>query len=63
MLQLVQLSDDIRRHRRRHLREMEYERESRQQRRSSKYDYDRELIVGVDREVVYDRPPVRGYLN
>ncbi|KLU83355.1 hypothetical protein MAPG_02417 [Magnaporthiopsis poae ATCC 64411] len=63
VLQLVQLSDDIRRHRRRHLREMEYERESRQQRRSSKYDYDRELIVGVDREVVYDRPPVRGYLN
>ncbi|EJT70424.1 hypothetical protein GGTG_11448 [Gaeumannomyces tritici R3-111a-1] len=66
VLQLVQLTDDIRRHRRRHLREIEYERETRDnrhRRRSSKYDYDRELVVGVDREVVYDRPPVRGYLS
>lgn len=66
VLQLVQVTDEIRRRRNRHLREIEYERETRDnrhRRRSSKYDYDRELVVGVDREVVYDRPPVRGYLN
>ncbi|KAL8391096.1 hypothetical protein RB595_009918 [Gaeumannomyces hyphopodioides] len=66
VLHLVQLTDDIRRHRRRHLREIEYERETRDnrhRRRSSKYDYEHEFVVGVDREVTYERPPVRGYLS
>ncbi|KAI6365416.1 hypothetical protein MCOR25_005344 [Pyricularia grisea] len=69
VLRLVELSDDIRRHRRRHLREVELDREYRDvdyYRRSSRRNgdkyYDRELEVDVDREVYYDRRP-RGYLR
>ncbi|KAH8838174.1 hypothetical protein MCOR27_006713 [Pyricularia oryzae] len=69
VLRLVEVSDDIRRHRRRHLREIEWDREYRDvdyyrrssRRRGDNY-YDREFEVDVDREVVYDRRP-RGYIR
>ncbi|KAK8074955.1 hypothetical protein PG997_009618 [Apiospora hydei] len=71
VLELVNVSDQIRRARRERAKEIEWERESRDRwerrhrhRRSmgrDKYDDERERIV--EHEVVYDRAPVRGYLR
>ncbi|KAK8061277.1 hypothetical protein PG994_007643 [Apiospora phragmitis] len=67
VLELVNISDSIRRARRERAREIEWERESRDRwerrhrHRRSKYDDERERIV--EHEVIYDRPPVRGYLR
>lgn len=73
VLQLVNISDEIRRSRRRRAREIEWEQEVRDssdrrryhhhsERRSAGWDkVDDERII--EREVVYDRGPVRGYLR
>ncbi|KAK8016246.1 hypothetical protein PG993_014435 [Apiospora rasikravindrae] len=71
VLELVNVSDQIRRARRERAKEIEWERESRDRwerrhrhRRSmgrDKYDDERERIV--EHEVIYDRAPVRGYLR
>ncbi|KAH8661937.1 hypothetical protein BX600DRAFT_437371 [Xylariales sp. PMI_506] len=66
VLELVNLSDVIRRSRRQRAHEIEYERETRERwdrrhrhRRSIGWDDERV----VEHEVIYDRKPVRGYLR
>ncbi|KAI0096697.1 hypothetical protein F4776DRAFT_658630 [Hypoxylon sp. NC0597] len=65
VLELVNLSDDIRRHRKRRTQEIEWEREwdrRHRNRRSLNWDkVDDERIV--EREVVYDRPSHRSYVR
>lgn len=69
VLQLVNVSDSIRRARRERAREIEWEREARDRwerrhrhRRSIGWDkYDDERIV--EHEIIYDRKPLRGYLH
>ncbi|KAI0012006.1 hypothetical protein F4779DRAFT_119280 [Xylariaceae sp. FL0662B] len=68
VLELVNLSDDIRRARRHRAREIEWEREYRdwdrrhRHRRSGAWDkIDDERIV--ERDVIYDRPAPRGYIR
>ncbi|KAI1105980.1 hypothetical protein F4804DRAFT_330726 [Jackrogersella minutella] len=65
VLELVNKSDEIRRHRKRRAREIEWEREwdrRHRNRRSVNWDNIEDERV-VEREVVYDRPSHRGYVR